>query len=712
VISSPVRLRLLAHILLASATSLPAQSVKDRIGYTQLVAELGGPPGGGTATTYLCAADSAWRYRKGTSEASAPTDDWRFTGFIEDASWFTGQASIGYGDGDDNTVLNDMQGGGGYTSVYLRHAFTVAPGKVPHRLLLRLYVDDGAIVWINGVEVARVRAGSGFRAYDATADSPAVDNAVWEEFRLENAAAYLVEGANTLALHAFNQSPGSSDFSVDAELLMPPVTQVESLDARFDNIDKYLPLASPNPAPSPGYQFTQVGGSYHGTTIEVRSFPAGIGYAQSPHGGNVAFRLFDNANSVAPDIERVRAYETNDWLNGSFLQTDLTVPPDVEEGFTQNHSWIGAHSAGNQTAYNRALRRYDFGCARDNYLPVVGVNYWFPQDMNPPPVPPLLSTAYHSLSVGLSDGRHSQGGTVAGYDGDGRMKPEIVAPETAPSYSTAVTTAAVALLMELANITPNLAPAMNIEAMKAIILAGATKEEFPSWARTATRPIDTLYGAGELNVRHSYHILDGGEQPASPGTPVGFHGWDFDFLSAAAPKEYTFVVEPNARLVQFSAFLTWHRQFSAAPWTNDFGTAPTLPNLDLRLYTAINGTPVSLVDSSVSTIDNIEHLYQLELPAGEYLLQATSDTLSDFGIAWRSTPEALPPTFTLARSGATVAVGLSGLVNGVQYIVQRSPDLSAWTNVHTFTASGPSALHVDPDAGERAFYCIQWNAWK
>jgi len=693
--------------------TLAAQSVHDKIGYTQLVAELGGVPGGGTATTYIRANDPTWRYRKGTSEASTPTNSWRLNGFAEDATWITGQTSVGYEDSDDNTLLSDMRGR--YASVYLRHSFTVVAGKVPSRLFLRLYSDDGAIVWINGAEVARVRAGAGFRAFNALATG-SVDNASWEEFRLENAGAYLISGTNLLAVHGFNSSLSSTDFSLDAELLMPPVTQVESPDSRYDGINKFLPFASPNPTPSPGYQFTLAGIDYGGTTIEVRSFPPTPSYnfQQSVHGNNVALRLFHNINSVAPDIERIHSYETNDWLNAGSLRTDLNVTPNIEHSFTQNHSWIATHSAANQDSYNRALRRYDFAAGRDNFLPVVGVNYWFPQDANPPAVPPFLSTAYHVLSVGLSDGRHSQGGTVTGYDGAGRMKPEIVAPESAPSYSTAVTTATVALLMELANLTPVLNSAMNIEAMKAIVLAGATKEEFPGWARTTTRPIDTVYGAGELNVRHSYRILTGGEQPAAPGIPVAFAGWDFDSLSAAAPKGYSFVVENNARLVQFSAFLTWHRQFTASPWTNDFGTAPTLPNLDLRLYTANAGIPVALVDSSVSTIDNIEHLYRLELPAGEYLLQATSNTLSDYGIAWRATPEALPPSFTLARGGMGVTVNLASIVVGVDYVIQRSTDLSSlhWIDVQTITASGPTASYLDTAGDPRAFYRVQWDLWK
>jgi hypothetical protein len=106
----------------------------------------------------VAAHDPGWHYRKGTSEASSPSSAWRLPDFIEDETWLTGQASIGFGDIDDRTILGDMYGN--YVSVFLRHAFTVAPGQVPGALRLRLRVDDGCIVWINGLEATLMNPGT------------------------------------------------------------------------------------------------------------------------------------------------------------------------------------------------------------------------------------------------------------------------------------------------------------------------------------------------------------------------------------------------------------------------------------------------------------------------------------------------------------------------------------------------------------------------
>lgn len=169
--------------------------------------------GPGPTTTYVGQADPAWRYRKGTSEASSPASEWRTIGFSEDASWITGQTPVGFGDGDDNTVLSDMRYN--YSTVYLRREFTVDPLEIPQQLKLGIFADDGAIVWINGREVQRTNVSDGDKNFDDTGEN---HEAVWEEFILSGANTYLVGGTNVIAVHALNVTIGSSDFSIDVSL--------------------------------------------------------------------------------------------------------------------------------------------------------------------------------------------------------------------------------------------------------------------------------------------------------------------------------------------------------------------------------------------------------------------------------------------------------------------------------------------------------------
>ena len=183
---------------------------------------------GGPQVTYVGSGES-WRYRKGTSEASSPVDAWRAQGFPEDGSWLTGRAGFGYGDGDDTTTLDDMEDS--YSTVFLRKEFTVT-GQIPRQLLIRVYHDDGAIVWINGDEVARVSVDQGdlthegIRASDPAGGEhgSAVDNheASWTDIIFPGAAGTLQAGTNTVAVQGFNGTLSSSDFSLDCEIRTPP----------------------------------------------------------------------------------------------------------------------------------------------------------------------------------------------------------------------------------------------------------------------------------------------------------------------------------------------------------------------------------------------------------------------------------------------------------------------------------------------------------
>ena len=170
--------------------------------------------------TFIAAGQSRWRYRAGSSEASSPRSAWRKLDFSVDNTWKTGRAPIGYGDGDDRTTIS-MQNN--FSSVYLRRVFEVKANEIPARLALRVYVDDGAVVWINGNEVARVSVPGGELRYNSFANN---HEAAWEEVVIPNPSEILRTGKNIIAIHALNTTLGSSDFSIDAELRTPDPGEV------------------------------------------------------------------------------------------------------------------------------------------------------------------------------------------------------------------------------------------------------------------------------------------------------------------------------------------------------------------------------------------------------------------------------------------------------------------------------------------------------
>ena len=167
------------------------------------------------------AASSGWIYR--SSQTNLPPSNWRTSGYTPDGSWSGGQTPIGFGTVNDlaiNTNLGDMRYN--YSSVFARKTFTIAPGEVPDNLLLRYTIDDGIIIWINGVEVER-RGVSGTDPNPATATTANTfgSEGVWYNLSLANGATLLNEGTNVIAVRCFNYSIDNLDFGFDVELIRP-----------------------------------------------------------------------------------------------------------------------------------------------------------------------------------------------------------------------------------------------------------------------------------------------------------------------------------------------------------------------------------------------------------------------------------------------------------------------------------------------------------
>ncbi|MFM1768173.1 MAG: hypothetical protein RJA22_702 [Verrucomicrobiota bacterium] len=156
---------------------------------------------------------AAWRY---LDTGLDPGTGWRTAGFAE-AGWLSGRAQLGYGDGDEATVVAS---GGGRITTYFRHAFVLPVDRAAvSNLTVRLLRDDGAVVYLNGTEVFR----SGMPAGVVTASTLAAGTAgPWDEWqRLHEApvpASLLVAGTNLLAVEVHQDSSVSPDASFDLEL--------------------------------------------------------------------------------------------------------------------------------------------------------------------------------------------------------------------------------------------------------------------------------------------------------------------------------------------------------------------------------------------------------------------------------------------------------------------------------------------------------------
>jgi len=206
---------------------------------------------------FLVQSNSNWQFVKGLAEASTPTSAWRQLGF-DDSGWSNSQAPFFYGDPYTNfaagifgTPLTDMRSN--YSTIFLRQNFIVNSRGSITNVVLSHQTDDGMIAWLNGAEVWRYNVPSGDLAYDATASAAANEpnnaGAAYIVVTLTNAAvSRLVDGTNTLAIMAFNQTLTDGDFGFNAQLYYYPI------DATV------VPprLISANPAPGDLFYLTNV----------------------------------------------------------------------------------------------------------------------------------------------------------------------------------------------------------------------------------------------------------------------------------------------------------------------------------------------------------------------------------------------------------------------------------------------------------------------
>ncbi|MDQ5858239.1 MAG: metallophosphoesterase [Acidobacteriota bacterium] len=167
------------------------------------------------AITILVPTGSVWKYLdNGTNQGTA----WRAAGFA-DGAWASGGAQLGYGDGDEATVVSfGPNASAKYVTTYFRRAFTVADPSAFAAFGLRLLRDDGAVVYLNGAEVFRNNMPAGAIASTTLASVAlgGVDETTFVTASLPVSS--LATGTNVLAVEIHQANGTSTDVSFDLEL--------------------------------------------------------------------------------------------------------------------------------------------------------------------------------------------------------------------------------------------------------------------------------------------------------------------------------------------------------------------------------------------------------------------------------------------------------------------------------------------------------------
>ena len=170
---------------------------------------------------------SSWKYWTNSQANYQPT--WE-TAAYDDSGWPSGTGELGYGDGDEGTCIPSggsggtpcMPGGNKWVTAYFRKKINIANPLLYSAYTFNVERDDGYVVYINGLEVARDNMPGGAVSWATSATTAIEDGTV--SFTLPNTA--FIAGDNVIAVEVHQGSvvagppisSSSTDLSFNLEL--------------------------------------------------------------------------------------------------------------------------------------------------------------------------------------------------------------------------------------------------------------------------------------------------------------------------------------------------------------------------------------------------------------------------------------------------------------------------------------------------------------
>ena len=169
----------------------------------------------------LITVGTPWRYQ---DTGQFPGTDWTSPNY-DDSQWPVGQAKLGYGEGDETTLIRSGTAAQQNITCWFRRTFVLTDPSLYNSLWLRLRVADGAVVYLNGTELYRYNLPSGAGITPNTLALSPVNGLAQKVFypvNLSSAIPLLQLGSNVVAVEVHQVSASSGQAEMDMELLANP----------------------------------------------------------------------------------------------------------------------------------------------------------------------------------------------------------------------------------------------------------------------------------------------------------------------------------------------------------------------------------------------------------------------------------------------------------------------------------------------------------
>lgn len=195
-----------------------------------------------TPSVVLVPKKSEWKY---LDNGTDPGQQWNSASF-SDGAWKKGSGVFGYGESGLGTIISyGSDANQKYLVTYFRKTLTVANPQQFKTAALQISCDDGAVIYLNGIEVVRHNLPAGGLTNRTLALQSINEESKLEYIYFDLDPGHLTAGSNLLAVEVHQSSAASHDLRFDLALTvntggLEPSTEIEVSTNQNQSIEARL----------------------------------------------------------------------------------------------------------------------------------------------------------------------------------------------------------------------------------------------------------------------------------------------------------------------------------------------------------------------------------------------------------------------------------------------------------------------------------------
>ena len=197
---------------------------------------------GPTPPRVLVPLAATWKF---LADGSNQNTNWQNSSF-NDALWSSGAAQFGFGNSNAQTVVSyGANVNNKFITSYFRKTFTATNVNRIANLTLKLVVDDGALVYLNGAPLQNLNLNFG-ASYNMLAISMTNDlRDTWQSFSVD--PKLLAEGTNTIAAEVHLASVTATNMGFDLQLIATEAPFITAVSWQTNGAKIFLAGATNSP---------------------------------------------------------------------------------------------------------------------------------------------------------------------------------------------------------------------------------------------------------------------------------------------------------------------------------------------------------------------------------------------------------------------------------------------------------------------------------